>query len=266
MLFISVSKPPAPGHKQWRWRCTKQRRWRCARGRPHPQSGQSHSNTRLWQKWSQWSQAHQDGQGRRSSYCSLLPDAPAARLDAAVACSRATTRTGATLGASARDVLEMCLMEENRLSSGGISEPVKDSLQEHIAYLQQQLEKTRRHIKEHIDRNPDLKNQSQLLESIPGIGAATAALLLAELGDITQFGDARQVAAFAGLVPRIRESGTSLRGRSRLSKLSKVGSSRLRKSLYFPAITALRFNPLIKAFGLRLSPKVKARCSSLVPP
>ena len=81
-------------------------------------------------------------------------------------------------------------------------------------------------------------------------------MLLAELGDISHFSNARQVAAFAGLVPRLRESGTSVRGRSRLSK---VGSSRLRKALYFPAITALRFNPLIKAFGLRLSVQGKSK-------
>jgi len=151
---------------------------------------------------------------------------------------------------------EMRVMEENRLSSGGVDGLVRESLDEHIAYLTQQIEKTRRQIKDHIDQNPNLKNQARLLESIPGIGAATAALLLAELGDIKQFGSARQVAAFAGLVPRIRESGTSVRGRSRLSK---VGSSRLRKSLYFPAITALRFNPLIKAFSLRLSAQGKSK-------
>lgn len=151
---------------------------------------------------------------------------------------------------------EMLLMENNRLASGGISGLVKESLEEHITYLQGQIEKTRRHIKDHIDSNPDLKSQAQLLESIPGIGASTAALLLAELGDTKQFESARQVAAFAGLVPRIRESGTSVRSRSRLSK---VGSSRLRKSLYFPAITALRFNPLIKAFGLRLSAQGKSK-------
>jgi transposase len=151
---------------------------------------------------------------------------------------------------------EMLLMEENRLGSGGIGEPVKESLEEHISYLKGQIEKTRRHIKDHIDQNPDLKSQSQLLESIPGIGATTAALLLAELGDVTHFNSARQVAAFAGLVPRLRESGTSVRGRSRLSK---IGSSRLRKALYFPAITALRFNPLIKAFGLRLSAQGKSK-------
>ncbi len=151
---------------------------------------------------------------------------------------------------------EMHKMEENRLASGGLSPQVEASLQEHISYLAQQIEKTRRQIKDHIDGNPGLKDKATLLESIPGIGATTAALLLAELGDISHFNNARQVAAFAGLVPRIRESGTSVRGRSRLSK---VGSSRLRKSLYFPAITALRFNPLIKAFGLRLSVQGKSK-------
>jgi transposase len=151
---------------------------------------------------------------------------------------------------------EMHTMEENRLGSGVESAAVQASLQEHLDYLVQQIEKTRRQIKDHIDRHPDLKGQSKLLESIPGIGETTAALLLAELGNISHFDNARQVAAFAGLVPRIRESGSSVRSRARLSK---VGSSRLRKSLYFPAITALRFNPLIKARGLRLSAQGKPK-------
>ena len=151
---------------------------------------------------------------------------------------------------------EMRLMEENRLTSGVTSAEVQTSLEEHIAYLQNQIDKTHCQIREHIDQHPDLKGKAKLLDSIPGIGEATAALLLAELGDLTQFSNARQVAAFAGLVPRIRESGSSVRSRSRLSK---VGSSRLRKSLYFPAITALRFNPLIKALGLRLSAQGKSK-------
>jgi transposase len=111
-------------------------------------------------------------------------------------------------------------------------------------------------IKEHIDNYPGLKEKADLLESIPGIGESTAALLLAEAGDMSQFGSARQVAAFAGLVPRIRESGSSVRSKARLSK---VGSSRLRKPMYYPAITALRFNPLIRALGLRLSAHGKSK-------
>lgn len=151
---------------------------------------------------------------------------------------------------------EMCLMEENRLQSGVTCVEVRASLEEHIAHLQEQIHKTRRQIKEHINDHPDLQDKAKLLESIPGIGSATAALLLAEVGDMKQFDNARQVAAFAGLVPRIRESGSSMRGRSRLSK---VGSSRLRKSLYFPAMTALRYNPLVQALGLRLSAQGKSK-------
>ncbi len=57
-------------------------------------------------------------------------------------------------------------------------------------------------IQEHINNHPDLKEQSDLLDSIPGIGNTTAALLLAEITNITQYKSARQVAAYAGLVPR----------------------------------------------------------------
>ena len=66
---------------------------------------------------------------------------------------------------------------------------------------------------------------------------------------MTQFAGARQVAAFAGLVPRIRQSGTSVRGRA---CLSKAGSWRLRKALFYPAMVALRFNPILMALQARL--------------
>jgi transposase len=64
------------------------------------------------------------------------------------------------------------------------------------------------------------------------------------------------VAAFAGLVPRIRQSGSSVRGRS---SLSNVGSRRLRHALYFPAMVALRFNPAIHALGERLKAGGKSK-------
>ncbi len=151
---------------------------------------------------------------------------------------------------------EMRLMEENRLGSGGLTAAVQASLREHITYLREQIDKVKRQIKDHIDGNPGLKQQRDLLLSIPGVGETTAALLLAELGEVDRFDGARAVAAFAGLVPRIRQSGTSVRSRPRLSK---VGSPRLRKALYFPAITALRFNPLVRALGQRLQEKGKPK-------
>jgi transposase len=151
---------------------------------------------------------------------------------------------------------EMRHIEENRLQSGVSCAVVRASLEEHILYLEAQIEKTRRQIKEHVDQHPTLQEQRDLLVTIPGIAHTTAVVLLAELGNIQQFACARQVAAFAGLVPRLRQSGTSVRGRSRLSK---AGSPRLRKALYFPALVALRFNPLISALGERLRQRSKSK-------
>ena len=154
---------------------------------------------------------------------------------------------------------EMCTMEKNRLESGGLCEPVRKSIEEVISMLQEQIAKTKQQIKDHIDSDPDLKNKAGLLKSIGGIGEPTAALLLAELGDMSQFATARQVAAFAGVTPRINESGTSLKGKERMAKM---GTRRLRKALYFPAITALRCNPLIRALGFRIA--AKGRCKMVV--
>jgi transposase len=151
---------------------------------------------------------------------------------------------------------EMRTMEENRLSSGISVAAVKASVEEVLAYLSEQIKKTEALIRDHINRHPGLKQQSELLDSIPGIGETTAAVLLAEVPDTSQYRSARQVAAFAGLVPRERQSGSSVRGRVRLSK---IGNARLRKALYFPAITALRCSPFFQqwAEGLRQRGKSK---------
>jgi transposase len=153
-------------------------------------------------------------------------------------------------------LIEMRVMEENRLSSGVTVEMVRQSVEELLAHLNAQIKRTEELICQHIDNHPTLKQQSELLDSIPGIAETTAALLLSEITDITQYRSARQVAAYAGLVPRERQSGSSLRGRTRLSK---IGNARLRRALYFPAITALRCSPFFQqwAEGLRARGKSK---------
>ncbi len=103
-----------------------------------------------------------------------------------------------------------------------------------------------------------MRRQSELLDSIPGIAETTAALLLAEITDITQYRSARQIAAYAGLVPRERHSGSSVRGRTRLSK---IGNARLRRALYFPAITALRCSPFFQAWAKGLRERGKCKMS-----
>ena len=146
-------------------------------------------------------------------------------------------------------LLEMHQMEVNRLEAGTSAQLVRDSLTEHIAFLTEEIKRTEKLIRNHIDQHPALKEQRELLITIPGIGDTTAAKLLAEMLDVKLYKSARQLAAFAGLTPRLHESGSSIK---RKARLSKTGAPRLRKALYFPAIAAIKHNPYIKALSVRL--------------
>jgi len=145
-------------------------------------------------------------------------------------------------------LLEMRQMEANRLEVAATA-AVTESLAEHLAFLDREVARTEGLIRSHIDTHPGLRGQRDLLVSIPGIGATTAAKILGEIMDVKLYESARQLAAFAGLAPRLHESGSSVKKRA---KLSKVGAPRLRKALYFPAISAIKHNPYIKELGERL--------------
>lgn len=138
--------------------------------------------------------------------------------------------------------------EQNRAQAGALTAPVQASIDAVLTHLAAQITAVRRQICDHIDQHPGLRDQAERLTSIPGIGKATAALLLAELFH-KPFTSARQAAAFAGVVPRPHDSGTH-QGRR---VMCKMGPGRLRKGLYFPAITALRCNPSLQPLAQRLS-------------
>jgi transposase len=77
-------------------------------------------------------------------------------------------------------LIEMRTAEENRLCSGITVEAVRESVEELIAHLSEQIKRTQALIRDHIESHPKLKRQRELLDSIPGIGETTAAALLAE--------------------------------------------------------------------------------------
>jgi len=104
-------------------------------------------------------------------------------------------------------------------------------------------------------------NELALLTTIPGIGTRTACLLLAEIGDVHRFSSARKLVAFAGLTPARFESGTSIGGYTRISRM---GSTSIRRVLDMPCLSALRFNPVIKAFFERLAERGKSGKSALI--
>jgi transposase len=93
-----------------------------------------------------------------------------------------------------------------------------------------------------------LGEQLRLLTSIPGLGLTTAAVLLASL-PLDRLHGPRQVAAYAGLCPQERSSGSSIRGRGRIGPL---GPAHLRKALFMPAVVAMRCNPALRTFAERL--------------
>lgn len=145
----------------------------------------------------------------------------------------------------------MLLVETNRLEMA--PDTTRPSIDRMIENLRKEIDNVQRLIKDHIDNHPDLKQQSDLLQSIPGIGEKTARLLLGEI-EFRSFASARALAAHAGVTPRQFQSGTSLNW----TRLSKLGSGRIRKALYFPAVSAIRYNAVVKTFARRLSENGKA--------
>lgn len=152
--------------------------------------------------------------------------------------------------------------EQNRLEkTEAVPAPatVLDSLQQHIAFLQQEQTRVQTAIHEHIDRHPRLKQDHDLLCSIPAVGEKTAQRLLAVLHG-HDFTSADQVTAFLGLVPIECQSGSSLHRRPRLSK---AGAPRIRAALYMAAVVATRHNPHIQALYQRLLARGKAKMAAL---
>lgn len=147
------------------------------------------------------------------------------------------------------DLIEDRQRAKNRRNSGGRTLSVNQHLDFLIAFLDEQIEQTKRDIQVHIDHDPELSRSQKLLASIPGIGKLTAAKLLGEIRNILDFEDANQLAAYAGVTPKAFLSGTSVHKKSRMSK---TGNSNLRKILYMSAISAKHWNPIVKQFCDRL--------------
>lgn len=137
---------------------------------------------------------------------------------------------------------------------GRAPEDVLASINETIGFLSAQLQAIRKKIDAHIDRHPDLKDDLALLTSIPGIGPETGHHMLSVM-HTHQFRSAEQLAAYLGLVPVERQSGTSLHAHPRMSK---AGPKKIRAALYMPAVSALTWNPHIRALKVRLAAKGKS--------
>ena len=153
----------------------------------------------------------------------------------------AQQRELAALMARRRQLVDMIVMEENRLQATFFPR-VRQSLQEHLHYLKKQLKELERDLDDFIRQSPLWLEKVQLLQSVPGVGPATSGSLLAwvpELGTLNR----RKISALVGLAPLNRDSG-QMRGKRTIWG----GRKRVRKPLYMATLSACRFNPVIRAF------------------
>lgn len=152
--------------------------------------------------------------------------------------------------------------ENNRLEKAEItqvSHEVISSINTVINELTKELQRIKQLIDDHIDQHPTLKQDSILLKSIPGVGPVISQRMVALIRS-RPFVSARQCSAFIGLNPVIRESGSSVRGRSHLSKM---GDAKIRARLYMAAVVAIQYNPDIKQQYERLLKNGKTKMVAL---
>jgi transposase len=120
---------------------------------------------------------------------------------------------------------------------------------EHITFLNTQIEHAEDDSRELLRRDPVWANNLALLQSVQGIGIVTATALISHVFAVRIPDTPRQLTAYAGLAPAPNQSGTSLRGRT---KISKIGDPYLRKILYMASLTAVKHNPRLRDFYQRL--------------
>ena len=148
------------------------------------------------------------------------------------------------------DALKACRVQElNRQKAGFASPAVATSIAAHIAWLNEQIAAVTAEVRMLVAADPALARNLALLRSITGFGEVSATVLLAELPNIAEF-TPKALAAFAGLSPSEHSSGASVR---RPGKISRIGSPRLRSTLYMCALSAKRTNTALAAFVSRMS-------------
>lgn len=153
-----------------------------------------------------------------------------------------------------RQIVQMLTGERHRLRVAHAA--ARPSIQRVIEFLQRELGDSDTEVAEHVQHHH--AQLAQALTSVPGVGAASVAVLLAELPELGQL-DRRRVAALVGVAPLNRDSG-QMRGRRSIWG----GRSCVRNTLYMATLSAVRFNPVLKACYERLVSSGKPKKVALV--
>jgi transposase len=157
---------------------------------------------------------------------------------------RATAELSA-LVARRRQLVDMIVAEKNRLHKA-IKRNRKD-IKEHIKWLNKRLDHINKDIDKEIQNSPIWRYRDDILQSTPGVGPTTAAILISDLPELGSI-DPKKIAMLVGLAPLNRDSG-KFKGRRRIWG----GRSHVRSALYMSTLAAVRCNPVIRSFYKRLT-------------
>lgn len=152
---------------------------------------------------------------------------------------------------------DMLTAERNRLRQQTGPE-VQGNITEHIAYLESRIKGLDGEINGKIKQNPTFKAKLDLYRSMKGVGPVLGCILIAKLTELGKLNQ-REIASLTGLAPVNRDSG-KLRGR----RMIQGGRAMVRKALYMPTVTAIRYNPVIKVYYERLVARGKLGKVALV--
>ena len=162
------------------------------------------------------------------------------------------------------ELVRAAVDEKNRLhakNTASMSNVVIADVEEHIAHLDGRIKAIEQDAYEVISQDSDLLEQYEILVRAPGIARRTAILLLTELTLLDRTMTVRQLVAYAGLDPRVYESGTSVQ---RPARISKVGNARIRAVLYMNALSAIRHDRGARLFYAQLVARGKKPMQALV--
>jgi transposase len=154
------------------------------------------------------------------------------------------TQMLADLVSRRRQIIQMIVAERQREKRA--AKRMKKSILRLLKALQVELSEIDQEIDEAVRGSPAWREKEDLLSSVPGVGPTIARTLIAELPELGAL-DRRQIAALVGLAPWTRQSG-QWRGKSFIGG----GRASVRSALFMGALTAARFNPVLKAFHQRL--------------
>lgn len=142
---------------------------------------------------------------------------------------------------------------------GKPSKVVYSSLKRNLRHLDKEIKVIEDRLLEMVKK--DQQEQLTLLKSIPGMGVKTALFLIVVTDGFNKFENSKQLCSYVGITPTIRQSGSSVRGKSRISK---VGNRKLRNLLFLCAFSACKHNKGCKELYERIIAKGKSKKLALI--